>query len=469
MKTVQGNWKRESSENSNIGELIIDNEYLEFSVMNESFPFNCSFVGNDGEHNYKVYTYGTGSTKYKHINCGHGYRVRKVALSNAGFQKGLIIENIISFSFEIPELAKWLGMKSVYFNFSEEGELYAVEQKIEPIVLMNTNPFIEIKYGPASPFMSGDVDEKVEFVIKNHPRVHVTYDIPVNDEIVQNDIRIIMRFFGMMAGYVSYVQDIRLDIQGDDLKTWLYINEDFSHNLNSSGVLDRLRANYEMVKEHLNDYFENWYRFSNDELFNLPRNMYFTNNNKRNHYLEDLFTAYCKILEGYDLRVSKDEEKADILGSNILEILKTQEIQNLFSDVFTKVNSKYKPKSVSEWIRTGFLERISLTDRLKRLDKQYLNIIAGNSEFVINEVVSDNYFKAIVKTRNFLSHYKVDREGVMDSTQVYNSIGTLKCLITIIFFTHMGMEMESIKSMMIKDSGLWMFTSFLRKNEKLSS
>lgn len=49
----------------------------------------------------------------------------------------------------------------------------------------------------------------------------------VTDERVYADIQILMRFFGMLIGYVSYAKDIRLNIEGKDLKTWIWFNEDF--------------------------------------------------------------------------------------------------------------------------------------------------------------------------------------------------------------------------------------------------
>lgn len=64
-----------------------------------------------------------------------GYRVVKVAMTNAGFQEGFEINNISAFSFEIPELVDWLKINSVSIGFTEANELFAIEEKIESIII----------------------------------------------------------------------------------------------------------------------------------------------------------------------------------------------------------------------------------------------------------------------------------------------------------------------------------------------
>ncbi|MFR3343294.1 MAG: hypothetical protein ACLTS6_03985 [Anaerobutyricum sp.] len=128
------------------------------------------------------------------------------------------------------------------------------------------------------------------------------------------DIQILMRFFGMFMGYVSYAKDIRLNIEGEDLKTWIWFNEDFSHNLRHLNGIDRYRTEYSQVKDELAGYFEKWYTFSKDDYFFLPRQMFFNSNRKREIFAEDLFGfTVCKNFRGYHLRISPgdDEKKAE--------------------------------------------------------------------------------------------------------------------------------------------------------------
>ena len=254
MERHQGSWKVEGEEEYNIGELVIDNDYIEFFVRGKSIPWACTFIGSNGEHPIKVYAKGPGETKHRSLNMSIGYRVVKVAMTNAGFQEGFEINNISAFSFEIPELVDWLKINSVSIGFTEANELFAIEEKIEPIIIKNENPHIEISFGPASPFMPPEINDRVEYVVKNYPRVHVSYEEMVTDERVYADIQILMRFFGMLIGYVSYAKDIRLNIEGKDLKTWIWFNEDFSHNLRHLNGIDRFRTEYSQVKDELANY-----------------------------------------------------------------------------------------------------------------------------------------------------------------------------------------------------------------------
>ena len=94
---------------------------------------------------------------------------------------------------------------------------------------------------------------------------------------------------------------------------------------------------------------------------------------------------------------------------------------------------------------------------MKKLDEEHGSIVAGNTE----------YFNAIVKTRNYYSHYKPDRDGVLTFGQMCNSIDVLKCLIIMILFGHMGMDIDTAKQIMIHDDKLWMYTSCMKKDEDI--
>lgn len=221
------------------------------------------------------------------------------------------------------------------------------------------------------------------------------------------------------------------------------------------------------MKDELANYFENWYTFSNDDYFFLPRQMFFNSNRKREIFAEDLFVQYVKILEGYHLRISGDEKKAEQLGIEILEQLKDENVKKVLSEPFKKAGSSYKPKTVAQWIQGGFLSRITLETRLKKLDEEHGSIVAGNTEYVYKESNADKYFSAIVKTRNYYSHYKSDRDGVLTFGQMCNSIDVLKCLIIMILFSHMGMDIDTAKQIMIHDDKLWMYTSCMKKDQDI--
>ena len=48
-----------------------------------------------------------------------------------------------------------------------------------------------------------------------------------------------------------------------------------------------------------------------------------------------------------------------------------------------------------------------------------------------------------------------------------NSIDVLKCLIIMILFSHMGMDIDTAKQIMIHDDKLWMYTSCMKKDQDI--
>ena len=87
-------WKVEGEEDYNIGELVIDNDYIKFFVRGKSIPWAWTFRGSNGEHPMKVYAKGPRETKHRSLNTN-----------------------------------------SVSIGFTEKKELYAIKEKIEHIII----------------------------------------------------------------------------------------------------------------------------------------------------------------------------------------------------------------------------------------------------------------------------------------------------------------------------------------------
>ena len=80
----------------------------------------------------------------------------------------------------------------------------------------NVNFSMKVKshlYSKQSDFQKIDIIDTYEF---GKVLVIDTWTM-VTDERVYADIQILMRFFGMLIGYVSYAKDIRLNIEGKDM------------------------------------------------------------------------------------------------------------------------------------------------------------------------------------------------------------------------------------------------------------
>ena len=73
------------------------------------------------------------------------------------------------------------------------------------------------------------------------------------------------------------------------------------------------------------------------------------------------------------------------------------------------------------------------------------------------------YFKELGDTRNYYSHYKLDKSGVLEIGQILTSINVLKATIISILFSHMGMEQDLTRRILEFDEEVSFETKFLRK------
>ena len=220
--------KENSNKPDEVGELIIDGNLIEFYSRFHGEVFPTTFIGGDGEHEYKIFVNGSAKgSERRTLDYSSSHRVVYVLMQNFHFSKGLEISDIKGFSFEIPELIKWLGEKTVSFASTKQGNLGAMELSMSPIVLKEENPHIEIRLESKTFNTSIRMNDSVELTIKNVPRIYIDYNTVTDVETVVADIECLMQFFGLLIGAVSTVDDIRLSVEGQDLKSWLYINRDF--------------------------------------------------------------------------------------------------------------------------------------------------------------------------------------------------------------------------------------------------
>ena len=478
-------WEKEGSGESSVGELIISGNQIEFYVKDAGNPFLAAYVGRDIEHQYKVITNGVEQIGgNRTLDFATSYNVRYVLVQNFPFAPGCETAGITGFSFMIPELMDWFhGIKTVeILPMSEVGEFRAGEISLPEIVLHDNSPRIAIAFESFSINETMRADSRTEIIIKNQPRLYVNYDTAVTTERVRRDVRCLMQFWGLMIGTVSDALDIRLDIEGTEYHSWLFMNGDFSYNASQRRVFNRPRTTLETVNEKVTNYFTNWYNFYYDVKFDLIRNMYFSANDRKRIFAEDIFVLYVKILEGYHLRISGDEEQANALKAaikasrkNIKRLIFTDDGIPLFSEAIEKsipdwdYNSSHADE-IAGWIATGYLGRTGLAERLKQLDEAFFRVIAMNASVITDRSgrVTDpetevRYYKMIVATRNYYSHFKNDKTDVFSFSQLNDSIFVLKALIVIILFSNMKVSNEDIRKIMCWDQELGHRTMYLRK------
>lgn len=488
MKHCIGTWTKENEDTSEVAELIIDGNRIEFYRRDYGEVFPCAFVGGDGEHKYKVFCNGRSAIGLNRtLEQSSCYRVFYVLQQNCAFPKGIDITGIKEFSFIIPEIIDWLGINTVDFGANEKQELIAIECKYPPLVLHDSDPHIEIRFESESFTKYMGVDTRTTFVIKNQPRVFVTYNEPSNIERVQNELEYLMQFWGLMIGHVSISEDIRLKFDGQEMRSWLYINRDLSYNLRTRDIIDKPRTSLKRIDAKITEYFSNWYYFCKDEKFSFIRRMYFSSNNSKDIFAEDILVQYVKILEGYHLRVSGDEQTSEELKSalktvekDIKKLIFSEDGKPLFTTALEKAVPDWKYTSghasnIAQWISTGYLGKVGLAQRIKNLDEEFHSVIAKNAFDIVKlskanppttddteEKIVDRFYREIVATRNYFSHYKADRKNVLEYRQMNDTINVLKALLIMIFYSHMGMDKEIIRKIVEWDSELHFQTMCLR-------
>lgn len=460
MKILEGKWNEGDiiREDGDMGKVIIDKNEITFHRKGSDKVFSKDFVTRIDMHNYKVFTYGQDGFYEE----GYKYPVSKVYLfkTNSFKKYSNGVNGIVTASFEVPGLAEWLKLNSVGRGYTDNGERYAIEKKVDDILMLDGVKKVSIKYEIKDYF--NPENDLVQMSLKKIPRITICYTDGASDNDVIDDIECIMRFMGIIMGKVLYVEDIRIKL-ADEQNMWMFINKDFSYNYYSDSYYYRHRIDFEKIKNEFPHYFSNWVEFYGNEDYSEIIEIYFQNKGKKKSNLIDRFLVYCKYIEGFDLRTSEDESIAITLGNQIKEKLDKKEVKELFEQIFIDAGSKYKSKSVSKWIATGFLNRVSLVDRIKRVDKEMLSVMKSNSvDLKIDD--SDEMFNRIVKTRNYYSHLKMDKNGILDFNQIYRSLQLFEGLVVVTLLNQVGLYREEVIYYMLRDESLWPVFSFL-KNE----
>lgn len=483
-------WKENEPSKSEVGELLIDGNHLEFYSRFSNSIFPETFIGEDGQFQYKVFVNGyqrPGQNRILDYTSSH--RIFYVLKQNFDFSKGTDISGIREFSFIIPELIEWLGIQTVFYGSTDQDEPAAGEMHLDTIVIHKTDPLIELYFESKTYESMTLCEDSIE--IKKEPRIKVRYSQLADIHTIQNDIECIMQFFGLIIGKVSIADNIRLSIEGQRLKSWLYINRDYSYNLMSQDIMDKPRTYYYVLKDNLDLYFFNWRNFYFDDQFTLLRKIYFSVNERKEKFAEEIFVEYMRILDGYHTRIVSDEENAEKLKialKNAEKVIKeqifNQDNRPIFEEAFQSVlpNWRYNSSNkgeVSAWIASGYLGKKALSHRLKELDNMYFGIIRNNALYIEHlvrneeknkkmndEQIIDLFYKKLSDTRNYYSHYKNNKTGILDFSQMNDSIKVLKAIIICIFLSQMKIEKDLIRKIIEFDTELDSQTQFLRKPDE---
>lgn len=436
------NWdKKEDS-----GELIIDGNSISFRLKDCSFDMGSTFINKKDFDRYIVSTNGIKSSD----GTGYFLDVIDVFKYDGNYNEfNQEIDKVKSVSFNFPELANWLKIQSVEYAWGEEDVLIAYEVKKEPIILKDNSLSIRIEYETESPFARNN--DRTEFLLRNSPKVIISYYDDVSHRTAFNDIFKLMRFFGLIIGRVSCVENIILTTASKKIRA--YKNFDFSHNVKERFYTYNYRINYSDIFEKINDYVDKWYEHVNDESFNFILSAFFSCKTRGFTALEDYYLTYCRFLEGYDLIRNEEEKKSKEVEKKICNILKSEnDVIELFKSIFDEFSdSIYKPAKVAEYISKAFMERKGLQSRIEKLDEDFFSLIENNCNRRVNISNYKTFIEKMVKTRNYYSHFNSKADEKLSFSQMIDTVEIFEAMIVSILLYEIGMDKEEIRKFLRKD------------------
>lgn len=432
-----------------IGELIIEGNNISFRLKDCSFDIGSTFINKkDSWNRYIVKTDGIKSSD----GTGYFLDVLSAFKYDGNFNEfEQEVNSVKSVSFEFSELANWLRIQSVDYGWAEKGELVACEVKKDPIFLKDGSPSIAIQYETESPYARDN--SKTEFLLKNSPKVVINYTDNVPYTTAFNDIFKLMRFFGLVIGRVSNVDNIILTTTTNK-RIRAFINSDFSHNVKERFYGHKYRIAYDDIKEKLQYYVEGWYNRIADERYNFIFSAFFSCKTRRLTVLEDFFLTYCRFLEGYDqIRNGEIEVSKEIEGKICTKLKEDKAVIALFKSILKEFSSsKLDNAKVAQYISRAFMERKGLQDRIEKLDKDFFNLIANNSGRNRLEIFDyKTLVGKIVKTRNYYSHFNSKVEEKLNFSQMVDVIEVFEAMVVSILLYEIGMDKEFIRKHLRKD------------------
>lgn len=472
----------EGKDEKEISELIIDHNYIEFHRRNWYWDLPAEFVGIYNGQRAKVFTDGMSDfQKYKSLEDAYTFKVKYVLIQNNDFEVGREVKGIKSLSFFISELVEWLNVYTVGLHKNTQGKQLIIENDVEEIILNKNTPEIKIVFKTSNSIAESAHKDYNSITLSKLPMIEINYKDEVNIFTVRNDIKTVIRFFSLLIGYSSYIDSIVLKYSNCQTSR-LYINEDFSYNKTHGSALEYMRTKYDNQNIDVEKLFGGWYKFCNEEKYKFIIKMFFDNNQNKEYFAEDIIVQYAKILEGYYLRENNEEEKSrnmqkeiEKVGKEIKKLIFTDEGKPIFEQVLEKADIDWKYNSahaqdIANWIANGYLSRKGLSNKLKELDERFFSVIYHNSKYIRDfdkrNIDSWNVYKAIVDTRNYYSHYKADDKGLMNFNQICEAIKCMKALIVMIFYSKMGMPIDSIKKIISIDPEFHMNTMFLKEKKE---
>jgi hypothetical protein len=197
---------------------------------------------------------------------------------------------------------------------------------------------------------------------------------------------------------------------------------------------------YNNIESNFKSIIQNW--FKNYEKFEAPLNLVFGQFYLSEYYLEVMFINVAQAAESFHskLKIEEDEERK----------IQDVEFKRKRDLVLNSV-----PEELRNWVNSKLTNPHHFDTRLKYLISEF-----SNAE--INKMIGDEdkFIKAIVITRNYLTHYhSKGKKEASDGLELVLLMKRLRLLLICSFLVNSGMD-KNLLEKLIKEKSYMMFRSY---------
>ena len=185
------------------------------------------------------------------------------------------------------------------------------------------------------------------------------------------------------------------------------------------------------VRDRFSDVLKNWFSAYDD--IGPALNLYFSVTNGGQKFLESQFLALAQCLETYHRRTSPEKLMDDEVFSSLLE---------------TIMNGC--PEEHKEWLtgRLQFGNELSLSKRIKKIIDPFKQLLGSKND-------RSSLIRSIVNTRNYLTHYNHNLEGIATTGKdLFRLCKKMEAIFQLHLLNVIGFTQEEIVSIHKNSNGL---------------
>jgi len=384
-----------------------------------------------------------GRFSYKNKPCTLNFRVHYML-------KGIHISNVENLTFNsiyttIFNLHEWVGISGI----SVDREIPNYDdvitfRKPQPIIVeINEELELEIKFHSNFPLYARAIKEQT---LKQYTTLALRFKTGKNIDSLLYNVKKFQNF--LSASTQSQTRIEAAEIYSDqfrnkyDMPIHIKLYTIISPNLKFEKPKEdwQMIFTYSNIENKFKSIIQNW--FKQYERFEAPFNLVFGQFYLSEYYLEVMFINVAQAAESFHskLKIVDDEEK------------KAQDVE--FKRKADLVLNSV-PEDLKDWVKSKLINPFHFDTRLKYLMSEFSN---SQLDTMIGD--KDKFIKAIVRTRNYLTHYHSNgRKEASDGLELVLLMKRLRLLLICSFLINAGMD-KNLLEKLIKEKTYMMFRGY---------